>query len=300
MKNSDNLVPLKVKKALIPAAGFGTRMFPVTKVVKKELLPIIDDDGRAKPIILKIVEEAVNAGIEEVGIVVQPDDINIFKEFFKAPLKPELLAKLSQENREYSRYLQVLGQRITFIVQSKQEGFGHAVFCAKDWLNQEPFLLLLGDHIFQTSENFSCAEQLLQVFAKMNRSVIGLTIMSAEIIQKAGCVTGVWQEPNSLLEITQLCEKPDLQYAQTHLHLAEMSESDFLGVFGIYVLTSEIFRYLEQEITENLRSKGEFQLTTCLDKLRQAQGMIGYIVKGQYFDVGMPQFYRQTMSTFNN
>ncbi|MDJ0577812.1 MAG: sugar phosphate nucleotidyltransferase, partial [Xenococcaceae cyanobacterium MO_234.B1] len=124
----------KVKKAVIPAAGFGTRMFPATKVVKKELLPIIDRDGRAKPIILKIVEEAIAAGIEEVGIVVQKSDLGIFQEFFQAPPKAELLAKLSPENQEYSQYLQDLGQRITFLIQEQQEGFGHAVFCAKTWV----------------------------------------------------------------------------------------------------------------------------------------------------------------------
>lgn len=287
-----------VKKAVIPAAGFGTRMFPATKVVKKELLPIIDRDGRAKPIILKIVEEALSAGIQEVGIVVQQDDLEIFQEFFQAPPKAELLAKLSPENQEYSQYLQNLGQRITFLVQETQEGFGHAVFEAKTWVNNEPFLLLLGDHIYQTQDQLSCTEQLLAVFAQTDRSVVGLTVMPEEIIHKAGCVMGVWQKPNSLLDITKLYEKPDREYAKAHLHVEGMPESDFLGVFGIYVLNPEIFAHLEVEIANNLRYKGEFQLTTCLDRLREEQGIVGYLVKGQYFDVGMPQFYWETIHDF--
>ncbi len=288
----------KVKKAVIPAAGFGTRMFPVTKVVKKELLPIIDRDGRAKPIILKIVEEAISAGIEEVGLVVQKDDLEIFQEFFQAPPKAELLAKLSPENREYSQYLQDLGQRMTFLVQEHQEGFGHAVFCAKTWVNNEPFLLLLGDHIYHTQEELSCAQQLLAAFDQQDCSVVGLTVMPEEIIHKAGCVMGVWKEPNSLLEVTKLYEKPDLEYAKANLHVPGMPESDFLAVFGIYVLKPEIFEHLEAEIANNLRYKGEFQLTTCLDRLREKEGIVGYLVKGQYFDVGMPQFYWQTMYDF--
>ncbi|MDJ0534473.1 MAG: sugar phosphate nucleotidyltransferase [Xenococcaceae cyanobacterium MO_207.B15] len=288
----------QVKKAVIPAAGFGTRMFPATKVVKKELLPIIDRDGRAKPIILKIVEEAISAGIEEVAIVVQQDDVEIFQEFFQAPPKAELLAKLSPENREYSQYLQELGQRITFLIQEQQEGFGHAVFCAKTWVNNQPFLLLLGDHIYQSNQAMSCARQLLAAFDYSDRSVVGLTVMSGEIIHKAGCVTGVWQKPNSILEVTKLYEKPDLEYAKANLHVPGMPESDFLGVFGMYVLKPEIFEHLELEIANNLRYKGEFQLTTCLDRLREAQGIVGYLVQGQYFDVGMPQFYRQTMYDF--
>ena len=288
----------KVKKAVIPAAGFGTRMFPATKVVKKELLPIIDRDGRAKPIILKIVEEAISAGIEEVGLVVQKEDLEIFQEFFQAPPKAELLAKLSPENREYSEYLQDLGQRITFLVQEQQEGFGHAVFCAKTWVNNEPFLLLLGDHIYYTQEELSCAEQLLKAFDQQDCSVVGLTVMSEDIIHKAGCVMGVWQKPNSLLEVSKLYEKPELEYARAHLHVKGMPGSDFLGVFGMYVLKPEIFEHLEAEIANNLRYKGEFQLTTCLDRLRESDGIIGYLVKGQYFDVGMPQFYWQTMHDF--
>ena len=287
-----------VKKAVIPAAGFGTRMYPATKVVKKELLPIIDRDGRAKPIILKIVEEAITAGIEEVGIVVQKDDVAVFREFFQASPRPQLWAKLSSENRQYSEYLHKLGQRITFLVQEQQEGFGHAVFCAKAWVKDEPFLLLLGDHVYHSNETVSCAGQMLAAFAKCDRSVVGLTVMSADIIHKAGCITGVWQEPNSILDVTKLYEKPTLEYAKANLHVSGMPETDFLGVFGMYVLTADIFDHLEAEITNNLRYKGEFQLTTCLDRLRETQGIVGYLVKGQYFDVGMPQFYRQTMFDF--
>lgn len=288
----------KVRKAVIPAAGFGTRMFPATKVVKKEMLPIIDRDGRAKPIILKIVEEAISAGIEEVALVVQKSDLEIFQEFFQAPPKAELFAKLSSENCEYSRYLQDLGQRITFLVQEQQEGFGHAVFCAKTWVNNEPFLLLLGDHIYHTQEELSCAEQLLAAFNEQDCSVVGLTVMSEDIIHKAGCVTGVWKKPNSLLEVSKLHEKPNLEYAQANLHIKGMPESDFLGVFGMYVLKPQIFEHLEAEIENNVRYKGEFQLTTCLDRLRGSDGIVGYLVKGQYFDVGMPQFYWQTMYDF--
>jgi UTP--glucose-1-phosphate uridylyltransferase len=261
-------------------------------------LPIIDHDGRAKPIILKIVEEAIAAGTEAVCIVVQKDDLKIFQEFFQATPQAELLAKLCPEDRNYSQYIQDLGQCITFVIQDQQEGFGHAVFCAKTWVGNEPFLLLLGDHIYQTDEELSCAGQMVAAFSQTDCSVVGLTIMPETIIQKAGCVTGVWQVPNSLLEVTKLYEKPDLEYAKTHLHVPGMAESDFLGVFGIYVLKPEIFDYLEAEIAHNLRYRGEFQLTTCLDRLRQDQGMVGYLVKGQSFDVGMPQFYWQTMHDF--
>lgn len=287
-----------IKKAIIPAAGFGTRMFPVTKVVKKELLPIIDSDGRAKPIILKIVEEAVSAGVEEVGIIVQKGDLGVFQDFFQARPSQALLAKLSAENHAYSDYLQTLGQHITFIIQEQQEGFGHAVFCAKNWLDNEPFLLFLGDHIYRTTAQKSCAQQVLTAFHQADCSVVGLTVMSEETIQKAGCAAGIWQIPNSLLKVTQLYEKPEPEYAKAHLHVTGMEDSEYLGMFGIYALSPDIFNYLEIEIENNFRSRGEFQLTTCLERLRAAQGLLGLVVAGQYFDVGMPQIYRQTMQDF--
>ena len=102
----------QVKKAVIPAAGFGTRMYPATKALKKELLPIVGKDGRAKPIMLAIIEEAISGGIEEIGIVVQQSDRDLFQELFKSPPQPELLAKLSPENREYTDYLQSIGDRL--------------------------------------------------------------------------------------------------------------------------------------------------------------------------------------------
>lgn len=288
----------KVRKALIPAAGFGTRLFPATKVIKKELFPIVDRDGRTKPIILAIAEEAINAGIEEVGIVVQTGDRDLFTDLFKSPPKPELWEKLAPEHREYSQYLQALGDRITIVLQDRQEGYGHAVFCAKDWVGDEPFLLLLGDHVYASDTDISCARQVLDLYERVKKSVIGLTVMSAEIVHKAGCVTGVWQDDGSILEIAQIYEKPSLDYAKKHLRVANMKEDEFLGIFGMYILEPAIFALLEADITNNARYRGEFQLTTCLEKLRQQEDAIGYLVRGQYFDTGMPLFYRQTIIDF--
>ena len=290
----------KVRKAIIPAAGMGTRMYPATKALKKELLPIIDRDGRAKPIILAIVEEAINAGIEEVGIVVQSGDRDLFYDLLKSPPKPELWSKLSAENKQYSEYLAALGDRITILTQTEQVGFGHAVYCTRDWVNDQPFLLLLGDHVYTSQIESSCATQMLDIYQQNNTSVIGITVMQADIIHKAGCVGGRWKTPQSILEIAQIYEKPTLEYAREHLQVPGMSEDEFLGMFGMYILEPTIFKLLASEIDNNERFQGEFQLTTCLDKLSQQYGAIAYLVQGQYYDTGMPLFYRQTMIDYYN
>ena len=295
-----NALKKKVRKAVIPAAGFGTRLFPATKVVKKELFPIIDRDGRAKPVILSIVEEAMSAGIEEIGIVVQPSDRAIFTEFFQEPPNPELFHKLSPQNQEYSQYLQDLGSRVTILTQDVQEGYGHAVFCAREWVNNEPFLLSLGDHVYLSDTEISCASQVINLYHKVNQSVVGLTTMPGEIINKAGCVTGIWQELNSIISLTKVYEKPELEYARQHLRVEGMATDEFLCIFGLYVLTPTIFDCLEEFIRNNIRERGEFQLTTCLDRLRQVEGITGYMVQGQCFDTGLPEAYRQTMIDFYN
>lgn len=298
----------RIKKAVIPAAGFGTRLFPATKVVKKELFPIIDFDGRAKPVLQLIVEEAVSAGIEEMVVVTQPDDREVFESYFKALPKPTLFNKLSSENQEYCEYLQDLGSKITILTQDKQEGYGHAVFSAREWVNDEPFLLMLGDHIYSSDTEKSCARQVLQVYEqinqrinqRINQSVIGLNRLPAEMIHKAGCVMGVWQDKNSILQVTQVYEKPTIEYARQNLRVEGMAEDDFLSIFGLYALTPKIFDFLAENINNNFRERGEFQLTSCLEKLREAEGMIGLIVDGNTFDIGMPNVYRQTMIDFGN
>ena len=272
-------------------------MFPATKVVKKELFPIIDKDGRAKPIIQIIIEEAISGGIEEVGVVVQSSDRQIFTDYFQGV--PSYYEKLSPEKQEYCQYLQNLGNKITLLTQEQQAGYGHAVFCAKDWVRDEPFLLLLGDHLYTSEVTKSCTSQILQVYEQTNKSVLGVRIIPGTEIHHYGCIGGTLVA-DSLINIDTIYEKPDLNYAREKLHVLGMKEDHFLGVFGIYVLTARIFDYLEENIKQNAREKGEFQLTSCLDKLQKAEGMTGYLVKGRCFDTGMPDVYWQTMINFRN
>ena len=289
-----------VRKAVIPAAGFGTRLFPASKAMKKELFPVIDRSGRAKPAIMAIVEEAINAGIEEVCLVVQRGDTALFESFFKSPPPIEHFNKLSKENKVYCDYLIELGSRVTLITQDVQEGFGHAVYCARDWVGNEPFLLMLGDHLYASDEVNSCAKQVLEAYEQAGHSVVGLKETPIEELSNFGCVTGVWKEEASMLSVTEFYEKPDAEYAMEHLHVDGMKTDYFLTVFGIYVIQPQIFEFLEQNIEHNLRERGEFQLTSCLDELRKADGFSGYVVKGRRFDIGVPEEYRQTVIDFRN
>ncbi len=292
-----------VRKAVIPAAGFGTRLFPATKAVKKELFPVIDHTGRAKPVILAIVEEALSAGIEEICILVQTDDLERFEEIFGLPPSIENFNKLSQEDQKYCEYLMEIGYRITFLPQDAQEGFGHAVYCARDWVGSDPFLLLLGDHLYHSSTPRSCAQQLIDTYRKVGTSVVGVQATPGKAVRRFGTVTGVFEKDpeqagQPLLSITEFFEKPTREYAAEHLHVDGMEPDTFLTVFGQYVLKPQIFDYLEENIRNNVRERGEFQLTCCLEELRKEDGFIGQVVEGERFDIGNPEAYVKSLRAF--
>ncbi|MBN1292311.1 MAG: GHMP kinase [Candidatus Latescibacteria bacterium] len=287
-----------IRKAIIPAAGFGTRLFPATKAIKKELFPVIDKDGRAKPVILAIIEEALSAGIEEIGLIVQSCDKVIFEDFLHTPPRIENYNKLSKTDQKYSDYILEVGHHVTFITQDIQEGFGHAVYCAREWIGGEPFLLLLGDHLYRSENDKSCARQLIEAYEQFNQSVVGLKVSPASEVRNFGCVTGVWGEDTSALTVSKIYEKPEPDYAREHLAVEGIEDDHFLTLFGQYILKPQIFDYLEEHITHNIRERGEFQLTSCIDRLRQEDGLTGYLVKGKNFDIGQPEAYLNTIQNY--
>ncbi|MBA7527429.1 Galactokinase [subsurface metagenome] len=285
----------KIRKAVIPAAGFGTRLFPASKTIKKELFPIIDSNNMAKPVILLIIEEAINAGIEESSIIIQERDRKTFEVLLYTSPFIENFNKLSKENQIYSNYLLDLGRHITLLNQDTQDGFGHAVYCAKEWVNDEPFLLMLGDHLHSSDTDVSCTRQLLDVYERFNKNIVGLKVISKEDLGNFGCVTGKWEEKDSILRITKFYEKPTVDYAREHLQIEDMKNTHYLALSGQYILSPKIFHCLEEHIRYNIREDGEYQLTSCLDKLRKEEGFMGYIIKGKNFDIGIPEKYRQTI-----
>jgi len=288
----------KVRKAVIPVAGFGTRLFPASKVMKKEFFPVVDSHGQIKPAIQIIVEEALESGIEDICLIVQEENRGIFEDFFHKAPKKKLYDKLTVENQKYSDYLLKIGDRVQFVSQKEQEGFGHAVFCAAEFVGNEPFLLMLGDHLFASNNGKPCVRQALDVFEATGRSVVGLQETCGKEISHFGCVTGNWQEQTEVLGITEFAEKPNLVYARNNLIVAGLNKDCYLTLFGMYVLKPKIFRYLAENIKADNRDKGEFQLTSCLDQLRQEDGFDGFIVDGERFDMGLPEDYRDTIIRF--
>jgi UTP-glucose-1-phosphate uridylyltransferase/mevalonate kinase len=290
----------KIRKAVIPAAGFGTRLFPATKATKKELFPIVDRDGIAKPAILVIVEEALEAGIEEVIIVVQKNDLDDFRFLFNEQISIENYNKLPPPSQEYSRRLLEMGRHVTFAVQTAQEGFGHAVYCAREAVGDEPFLLMLGDHIYRSGSETTCAGQLLETYQRHGQSLVGMRRTPEDQIGSFGTVTGVWLEGESLLGISAFAEKPTPDYARTNLRVPGFPEGEYLTLFGQYIVKPKLFDYLKEHIENNVREHGEFQLTSTLDRLRQEDGFMGLVMDGKRYDIGRPEEYLETLVAFRH
>lgn len=287
------------RKALIPLAGLGTRMFPASKAVKKELFPVITPGGRCICLLQRLIEEACSAGIEQIGLIVRPGDENTFATLFE-PVAPEIHAKLSEAAKAEETALVSLRKRLTFLTQPVQEGFGHAIFCAREWIGTEPFLLMLSDHIYVTYGDKSCSKQLLDAFHRhAQKSIISLYPVQGEKVRHYGTVAGTWLDNDpQTLELTRFVEKPDLAFAREHLRMSRLPEDSFLCVYGQYVLTAEIFAILEEQIAANQRHQGEFQLTAALNELSKNGRLLGFQVAGKHYDTGQPLAYVRSLAGF--
>jgi UTP--glucose-1-phosphate uridylyltransferase len=289
--------PVSVRKAVIPVAGLGTRMFPYTKAVPKTFLPVVTPDGVAKPVIQVIVEEALSSGVEEIALIIQPEDEPRFRAYFQTDARPEALSKLPPALAEEARRLSAIGRRLTFIPQERPGGFGHAVLLAERWVGQEPFLLLLGDHLFRSGESRSVARQVVEAFQTFgdSQSVVGIYEEALSRVKHYGTVAGEWVAEQTL-QLSRLHEKPTEDEARTYLTVDRHGREGFYCVNGIYALRPRIFAWLARQAAD---PAGEIQLTDALEALRQEEGVKGLVVTGSHFDTGIPAIYAETLAHFS-
>eukprot|EP01065_Artemidia_motanka_P005417 TRINITY_DN12612_c0_g1_i2.p1 TRINITY_DN12612_c0_g1~~TRINITY_DN12612_c0_g1_i2.p1 ORF type:complete len:680 (+),score=217.13 TRINITY_DN12612_c0_g1_i2:78-2042(+) len=277
----------RVRRALIPCAGYSVDMYPATKVAKSPLLPVRDHDGYYKPAILMIVQEALSAGVDQVILVVQSHDMEDFARLFHEEIP---IANLNQ----LSTAQQKLGKSVVLVPQMEQRGLADAVFCARQAVGDEPFLLCLGDHLYTSRQpGVSCGRQVADRFS--GQSVISLRETPEEQIHKYGAVTGVWRadsehQRTKVMDIQSIAEKPTREHAREHLRVDGMADGRYLTFFGLSVLTARVFEILQRDPSVHF--------TKVLDELRREQGVSGIVVSGERFDIGDPEAYLQTTRTF--
>ena len=292
----------RVRKAVIPVAGYGTRLYPASKVVKKELFPIVDRDGMIKPIVQVIIEEAVGSGIEEVCLIIREDEEQTFIKYFSEPTSPELEKRISElpwAVQESERLLELSG-RLSYVIQKEQTGFGHAVYCAKDWVGDEPFLLMLGDHVYIPNSDVRCAQQLINVFHKLNENVSAVLRTSEDMLHLFGTVAGRHlPDLPRVYRVVEMKEKPTVEYAERHLQTDSIPVGEYLCFFGQYIFTPDLFGYIKHLIDNDIRERGEIQLTTAMDMVRAERGIFyAYETDGQRYDIGVPMSYANTVTAF--
>ncbi|PLR85420.1 UTP--glucose-1-phosphate uridylyltransferase GalU [Bacillus sp. V33-4] len=254
----------KVRKAIIPAAGLGTRFLPATKAMPKEMLPIVD-----KPTIQFIVEEAIASGIEEIIIVTGKGNRAIEDHFDFAPeLEQNLKEKGKLDLLDKVLYSTNLAD-IHYIRQKEPKGLGHAVWCARHFIGDEPFAVLLGDDIVQSET--PCLKQLMNIYDGTRSSVIGVQMVLDEETHRYGIIDPASQDGRTY-QVKNFVEKPKPGTAPSNL-----------AIMGRYILTPEIFMFLDRKETG---AGGEIQLTDAIQKLNQIQRVFAYDFEGKRYDVG--------------
>jgi len=277
-----------VKKAIIPAAGLGTRQYPATAAVRKEFFPLADRDGFTKPVIQIVVEEALAGGVEQVCIVCRPGAEEQFRRYFRA-MPSDLLPPFQGKDwaQEQSEKLARIGERLHYVAQDRQEGLGHAIWCAREWADGEAALVLLGDHVYVSKGEQPCAAQVVGAYRGVN--VTALMPVGPDQLQRFGVVRGRPIEGEGRrIEAEGFIEKPDEATARSECRIEGLPPDTYLAHFGMHVFTAGIFEVLDEMICSGRRDRGEFQLTTAQDILCGREPYEGLVVDGINCDIGTP------------
>ena len=255
----------KIRKAIIPAAGLGTRFLPATKAQPKEMLPIVD-----KPTIQYIIEEAIASGIEEILIITGRSKKSIEDHFDRSvELELELAKKGKEKMLEMVHNISEMVD-IHYIRQKEPKGLGHAIHCAKAFVGDEPFAILLGDDIVYNDEK-PCLKQLIDCYNEYNTTILGVQTVPEENVSKYGIVDGI-QIEDRVCKVKGLVEKPSIEDAPSNV-----------AILGRYIVTPKIFEILER----TKPGKGnEIQLTDALRELINEEAMYAYNFEGRRYDVG--------------
>ena len=255
----------KIRKAIIPAAGLGTRFLPATKAQPKEMLPIVD-----KPTLQYIIEEAIESGIEEILIITGRNKKSIEDHFDRSvELELELEHKGKVEMLEMVKSISNMVD-IHFIRQKEPKGLGHAIYCAKSFVGNEPFAVMLGDDIVY-NEGKPCLRQLMDCYDEYKTSVLGVQTVPDGDVDKYGIVDGLKIEGN-VTKVKGLVEKPSVDEAPSNM-----------AILGRYIITPNIFEILERT---KPGKGGEIQLTDALLELMSEEAIYAYNFEGRRYDVG--------------
>ncbi len=292
---------MKIRKAVVPIAGLGTRLFPASCACKKEFFPIVGPDGIARALVHYQIMDLVEAGIDQICIIVRPGEERLVTNYFQGP-GPDYLERLEKYPKllEEAARMGAALERISFAVQEEQEGYGHAVYQSRAFAGGDPVLLCLGDHLFR-GRGQSCHSQLIQAYGACGgKSVSAVNRIHADELKGYGTIAGRRRSSQpDLIDVTRIVEKPSVEVARKELRVDALEADEFLGWFGMHVLSPSLYPILGEMIAKDLRQNGEIQLTYAQELQRQREGYCALEIRdGRRFDFGLPQDYLKSMTDF--
>ena len=290
-----------IRKAIIPVAGFGTRMYPATRGFKKEFCPVIDRDGLVKPAILVLLEELDQIDVEEICLVLNEEEEEYYKDFFFKPIRDEHFSRLPQNMKDYEKRISKIAGKLRFVYQKEQKGFGHAVYEACEFAGDDPVLLLLGDTIYKSNNGVPCTRQLVEAYEQYGKSMVAVHSIPLNEVGSYGIFSGAWENSKQdVLKLNRIEEKPTIDFARDYLSVATKTSSEnYYAAFGAYIINKDVFARLKDAIDNNItNAKGEVELTDALAYVCDNKGMYAFVPKGESFDIGNAESYRRTVSEF--
>ncbi|USN97864.1 MAG: nucleotidyl transferase [Phycisphaeraceae bacterium] len=302
-----------VRKAVITAAGRGTRQYPASSAVQKEMFPLVDTDGLTKTVIQIIGEEAIRAGVEEICLVTQPGDEGLYADYFQG-MTEETFAAFEGKDWAIAAAEQLadFGRRLHFVSQDSPQGYGHAVYQAKDFVGDEPFLHLLGDHVYVAAAERCCAQQLIDTFEAGGFDALSAVQATPErLLHLFGTIKGsvvdgpevaVGKPGHETWRVDAIEEKPTIERARAALRTPGLPAGHYLCHFGMHVFPPAIFESLAWHIDHDIRVGGEIQLTNAQELMRAeilskggGSGRYGACrIAGRRFDTGIPYGLMET------
>jgi UTP--glucose-1-phosphate uridylyltransferase len=270
-------------------AGRGVRLYPAADTVQKAMFPVVDRDGLAKPVIQIIAEEALDSGIEEVCVVCAPGDEDQYRKQLSLLRENLLNAYQGVEwATNQAERLDSLLRRLRFAPQHEPLGYGHAVHCARDFVAGEPFLLLLGDHLYLShAAGLRCAQQIINLAQDQDCAVSAVQATREHLIGRYGTLNGkrAGDLPGTYV-VEKIIEKPSVSLAELELQTPGLRLGHYLCFFGIHVLPARIFDLLEESFRSPRESGAEYQLTPVLDDLAHREKYLACELKGSRYDIG--------------
>ena len=290
-----------VVRAVIPVAGLGTRFFPASQAVKKELFPVVGPDGIARALVHYHLLALEEAGIREICMIVQPGEEALVRAYLAGPGDAYLkrLAKYPALLRE-AEQMRGFAERIRFTVQHIQDGYGHAVYQTRAFAAGEPVLLCLGDHLFRGDRVSPYAELAGLAATAAGRSVSAVNRITADELQGFGTIGGTRRtDTPRLIDVSLIIEKPTVDEARRRLRVDGLPPDTWLGWFGMHLLGPSIYDILEAMIRDEIRDHGEFQLTRAQEMQRRREGYLALeMTDARRFDFGAPDDFVRSLQAF--